>query len=165
MKTRLLVTVLVPVLVALFVPAAVLAKGNFSFIVIQGGGIDGELRSTDPALTDDFFAFADFFSAQTDQPAKPGLGYKVIRYYSYNGREIAFDYLHYYPETGYVYYDGIMGGWSEYDGKWYVANPNIKTSFENIFLKQTQSATPFIAAAALSLLFVLAFMFRQTSTH
>lgn len=165
MKTRLLVTILVPVLVALFVPAAVLAKGNFSFIVIQGSGVDGKLRSTDPALTDDFFAFADFSSARTDQPAKPGPGYEVIRYYDDNGREFAFDHLHYYPETGYVYYDGIVGGWSEYDGKWYIANPNIKDSFENIFLKQSQSAAPFIAAAALSLLFVLAFMFRPTATH
>jgi len=166
MKTRLLVTILLPMLVALLIPAAVLAKGNFSFIVIQGGGINRELRSTDPALTGDFLAFADFFSAKTDKPAKPGIGYEVIRYYSdTNGPAQAFDHLHYYPDSGYVFYDGIVNGWSEYDNKWYRAKPEIKGAFENSLpSKPNQSLMPFIIAAGLSLIFIVAFLIHKPST-
>jgi hypothetical protein len=48
--------------------------------------------------------------------------------------------LHYYPDSGYVFYDGIVNGSSEYDGKWYTANPNIKSVFEAALVAQTQSA-------------------------
>lgn len=166
MKKHLQVSIFLLTLIALTLPFNVFAKGSFSFVVIRGGGMDGELRSVDPALTDTFFAFADFSSAKTDKPASLGIGYEVIRYYSdTNGHEQAFDHLHYYPDSRYVFYDGIVNGWSEYDGKWYVASPDIKVSFENALIKQTQSATPLIIVAALSLLFVVAFLVRQTSTY
>ncbi|MCI0607869.1 MAG: hypothetical protein L0Z71_02260 [Anaerolineae bacterium] len=45
-------------------------------------------------------------------------------------REVAFDRLHYYPDTGFVYYDGIVNGSSEYDGKWYTARSDMKATFE-----------------------------------
>jgi hypothetical protein len=40
-----------------------------------------------------------------------------------------FDQLHYYPYTGYVYYDGLVNGSSEYDGKWYAATPSAEEPF------------------------------------
>ena len=114
----------------------VFAKGGFSFITIAGPGLDEEVRSTDPALTTDFFAFADYYQDKTEVPAKPGTGYEITRYYIDGSREIAFDRLHYYPDTGFVYYDGIAGGGSsEYDGEWYTAKPEIKTIFESALAK------------------------------
>jgi hypothetical protein len=107
------------------------AKGGFSFITITGSDLKEEIRSTDPALTEDFFTFADFYRNKTSAPADPGVGYEITRYYIEGVGEIAFDRLHYYPETGFVYYDGIVNGSSEYDGEWYTANSEIKSIFES----------------------------------
>ena len=119
------------VLLALTTILTVLAKGQFSFIAITGPGIDEEIRSTDSGLTTDFFAFADFYRDKVNAPAEPGPGYQITRYYIDGNREIAFDQLHYYPGTGFVFYDGIVNGDSEYDDEWYSANPAIQTAFES----------------------------------
>lgn len=118
------------VLLALIASMTVLAKGGFSFISITGPGIDEDIRATDLKLTEDFFAFADFYQDKVDAPKDPGLGYEIRRYYIDGKREIFFDRLHYYPATGFVFYDGMVNGNSEYDGEWYSANPAIKTVFE-----------------------------------
>jgi len=114
----------------------VFAKGGYSFITIQGADLKGKVRLSDPALTTDFFAFADFYLNKTDTPANPGVGYEVTRYYVNGGAESAFDKLHYYPETGFVYYDGIVNGSSKYDGHWYIANPDMKNLFETALYTQ-----------------------------
>ena len=107
------------------------AKGGFSFIAINGPSLKAEVRSSDPALTEDFFAFADFYRNKTGAPAEPGPGYEVTRCYIEGARVVVFDHLHYYPNTGFVFYDGIAGGgWSEYDGKWYTAKAEVRTAFE-----------------------------------
>jgi hypothetical protein len=77
-----------------------------------------------------------FFQDRTEAPVNPGIGYEITRYYVEGSRESAFDKLHYYPETGFVYYDGIVNGSSEYDGKWYTAKPEIKTIFESALHSQ-----------------------------
>jgi hypothetical protein len=116
---------------ALFTAITGFAKGGFAFIAVSGADLKGEVRLSDPALTQGFFTFADFYRNKTEAPANPGVGYEITRYYVDGKRETAFDTLHYYPETGYVYYDGIAnGGSSEYDGKWYTAVPEIKSTFE-----------------------------------
>ena len=120
----------------------VFAKGGFSFITVTGKDLKDAVRLTDPALTEDFFAFADFFQDKAKEPANPGAGYEITRYYIDGKRDVAFDRLHYYPGTSFVYYDGIVNGSSEYDGEWYTAKPEIKTVFENVLLKQTQLAAP-----------------------
>ncbi len=117
-------------LVALITSITVFAKGNFSFITITGSNLKDVVRLTDPALTTDFFAFADFYQDKTGTPEDPGEGYEITRYYIDAGQESTFDQLHYYPKTGYVFYDGIVNGDSEYDGKWYKANPDILKPFE-----------------------------------
>ena len=119
-------------LLALITSMTVLAKGGFSFISITGPDIDEEVRATDLKLTEDFFAFADFYRDRVETPKDPGQGYEITRYYIDGKREIAFDQLHYYPMTGFVFYDGIVNGDSEYDGEWYSANPAIKTVLESV---------------------------------
>ena len=118
-------------LLALITSIAVLAKGGFSFISITGPGIDEEIRATDLKLTEDFFAFADFYRDKVEAPKDPGMGYEIRRYYIDGKREILFDQLHYFPSAGFVFYDGIVNGDSEYDGEWYSANPAVKTVFES----------------------------------
>jgi len=118
-------------LLTLMISITVFAKGNFSFITITGPDLKEPIRSTDPALTTDFFAFADFTQSLTAAPANPDVGYEITRYYIDSGNESAFDQLHYYPDTGFVYFDGLVGGSSEYDGKWYTAESGIKKAFTN----------------------------------
>lgn len=118
------------------------AKGGFTFIGITGPNLKAELRVDDPALTTDFFAFANFSEDKIKAPADPGEGYEITRYYVDGKREIIFDRLHYYPETGLVFYDGIENGESEYDGAWYTANPGIQTAFEAVLADRTAAVAP-----------------------
>jgi hypothetical protein len=118
-------------LLALSTSITVSAKSSFAFISITGPELKEAVRLSDPTLTADFFTFADFFRDGTEAPVDPGIGYEITRYYVEGSRETAFDKLHYYPDTGFVYYDGIVNGSSEYDGKWYTARPNLKTIFES----------------------------------
>lgn len=112
---------------------AVFAKGSFDYLAVKGPGITGEINITNPALTGDFFAFADFSQGEIPAPAEAGEGYQVVRVYveTVNGKPspTPFDQLHYYPYTGYVFYDGLVNGSSEYDGKWYTANPAAEQPF------------------------------------
>lgn len=125
------------VLLTCFTVIAVSAKGGYSFITISGADIAQPIRTNESALTEDFFAFADFYRDRVEAPANTGVGYEITRYYMDGGREIAFDRLHYYPSTGYVYYDGIVNGSSEYDRKWYAAAPGVKSVFEHALTAAT----------------------------
>lgn len=126
----------------LFPLTAVLAKGNFDYLTVKGPGITGEINITNPALTEDFFAFADFMQGEVPPPADPGQGYQVIRVYleTVDDKPAArlFDQLHYYPYTGYVFYDGLVEGASEYDGKWYAANPAADAPFRAVLAERAR---------------------------
>lgn len=121
---------------------AVFAKGNFDYLTVKGPGITGEINITNPALTEDFFAFADFTQGEVPPPADPGQGYQVIRVYleTVDDKPTArlFDQLHYYPYTGYVYYDGLVEGASEFDGKWYAANPAADAPFRAVLAERAR---------------------------
>ena len=132
------------VLIALITSVTAFAKGGFAFVAISGPNLKDMIRATNPELTTDFFAFADFYSNKAEAPTNAGTGFEVTRFYIDNSREVAFDRLHYYPETGFVFYDGIMNGSSEYDGKWYTARWEIKTAFE----KAIYEPIPAVAAVA-----------------
>jgi hypothetical protein len=97
MFTRIRTAIGFAVLTALVMTISAFAKGGFSFIAITGPNLKEEIRSTDLTLTEDFFAFADFYRNKTSAPADPGPGYEITRYYVDGKREIAFDRLHYYP--------------------------------------------------------------------
>lgn len=131
------------VALCLFVPSAIVAaKGEFDYIIIKGPGITGEINVTNPALTSDFFAFADFTQGDVPPPTDPGQGYEIVRVYveTVDGKPTArlFDQLHYYPYTGYVYYDGLVEGASEYDGKWYAANPSANEPFRAVLAERAR---------------------------
>jgi hypothetical protein len=130
MFSRIRIALGLALLMSLLTSITALAKGNFSFIAITSAKLKNEVRLSDPALTHDFFTFADYFQNKTETPVDPGVGYEITRYYINGQTETAFDRLHYYPETGFVYYDGIVNGASEYDGKWYIAKSEIKSIFE-----------------------------------
>ncbi|HSL42982.1 MAG TPA: hypothetical protein VK897_06095 [Anaerolineales bacterium] len=120
----------IALLMTLISTIAAVAKGGFDFIAITGPNLKETVRVTDVALTEDFFTFANFYEDKTEAPANPGEGYEITRHYIDGNRTITFDRLHYYPETGFVFYDGIENGESEYDGEWYTAKPEIKAVFE-----------------------------------
>ena len=136
MFSRIRIAVGLALLLGLLTCVTVLAKGEFSFIAVTGGQLTDEVRLSDPALTRDFFTFADFYRNKTEAPVDPGVDYEITRYYLDGHTERAFDRLHYYPETGLVYYDGIVNGSSEYDGEWYTAQPEIKSTFETALFTQ-----------------------------
>lgn len=129
-------------LLSLISSIAAFAKGGFDFILITGPDITEAVRVTDTALTEGFFAFANFYEDKTKAPAAPGVGYEITRHYIDGNREYIFDRLHYYPDTGFVFYDGIENGDSEYDGEWYTANPEIKTIFESALALSAKSLAP-----------------------
>ena len=144
----------------LFLPAIALAKGDFDYLTVKGPGITGEIDITNPALTADFFAFADFSKDEIDAPADPGQGYQVVRVYVVDTKDQPFDQLHYYPYTGYVYYDGLISGSSEYDGRWYTANPSAEEPFRDA-LKQRARLT-WIPLGVLLLLIAVFFYFYRS---
>jgi hypothetical protein len=134
------------------------AKGNFDYVTVKGPGITGEINITNPALTGDFFAFADFSKGNIASPAAPGEGYQVVRVYVMDNNDQPFDQLHYYPYTGYVYYDGVVNGSSEYDGRWYAANPAAEEPFRAALAERARLTwIPFAALAVLLIVFFIAY--------
>lgn len=120
------------ILFAFLIPSSIaLAQGDFAYVAVSGQGIQGEMTLTDPIFTQDFFAFADFSKGEIPAPADfdPNAAYEITRFYLVDAKPKAFDSLIYYPDQGYVHYNGLAEGESEYDGKWYAANPAIERPF------------------------------------
>ncbi len=136
MFTRIKFALGLALMLTILLTTTALAKGSFAFIAISGESLNSEVRTADRSLTVDWFAFADFPGGGIPAPANPPEGgYMILRYYIDGGREFAFDELHYYPAAGMVYYDGLRGGRSEYDGKWYQAKPEIEAVFMNALMR------------------------------
>jgi len=129
MFPRIRIALAVALLLALVTSITVFAKGSFSFITVAGSTLKEPIRLTDPVLLSDVF----FSQGTIEAPSDPGIGYEITRYLV--GEE-AFDKLHYYPDTGFVYYDGIVNGSSGDDGNWYTANPEIKVIFKTALAGQ-----------------------------
>lgn len=142
MLNRLRTALGLALLLSLLMSVTVSAKGGFDYITITGPGLKEAVTATDPTLTEDFFTFANFYEDRTKAPADPGEGYEIIRYYKEGIGARAFDRLHYFPESGLVFYDGIENGESEYDNGWYTANPMIKRSFDSALSVQTAPSVP-----------------------
>ena len=140
MLTRLRIATGFVLAVLLITFTTTFAKGGFDFITITGPNLKQAVRVTDTSLTTDFFAFANFYEDKTKAPEDPGEGYEITRHYEQGVSDVIFDRLHYYPESGFVFYDGIENGDSEYDGEWYTANPETKPAFENALSVQTGPA-------------------------
>ncbi len=159
---------ILPLLIAvvlLLIPTSALAKGSFSYLTVKGPRLNEDLKVTESALLN-FFTFADFFKGSVDVPANPGEGYEVTRTFvdSETRRVQNFDMLHYYPDTGYVYYDGLINGSSEYDGKWYKAHPEVEAEFRSELAKPARlNWIAFAALFALVIISVLAYRMRAQS--
>lgn len=149
-------------ILALVIPAtAVFANGDFDYIVIKGPGITGDINASSPVFTQDYFAFADFSQGSIDPPADPGSGYQVVRMVAEGSKGVPFDQLHYYPYSGYVYYDGIVNGFSEYGTQWYLANPAMEEPFRAVLAEDARLTwIPFAVFAALLIVFVIAYQSR-----
>ena len=91
------------------------AKGEFDYIVIKGPGITGDISVTNPDLTQDFSSL-QIFHRRNSASLRPRAGYQIVRMIVKGSSSDPFDQLHYYPYTGYAYYDGLVNGSSEYDG-------------------------------------------------
>lgn len=103
-------------------------KGRSDRVTIVEEGSTTEIQVTDEALLE-FFSFSRFpeqILAESPEPATKA--YVVTRgHFTPDGVFHAFDRLHYYPSdspghSGFVYYDGLVSGRSEYDQKWYTAS-------------------------------------------
>ena len=140
MLTRLRIATGFALAVLLITFTTTFAKGGFDFITITGPNLNQAVRVTDTSLTTDFFAFANFYKDKTKAPEDPGEGYEITRHYEQGVSDVIFDRLHYYPDSGFVFYDGIENGDSEYDGEWYTAKFETKPAFENALSVQTGPA-------------------------
>jgi hypothetical protein len=135
-----------------------LEGGGFDYITIKGPGITGEIDVTNPELTGDFFAFADFSRGEVAEPADAGQGYEIVRVYVEGSTDAPFDRLRYYPYTGFVFYDGLINGSSEYDGKWYAANPSAEAPFRKVLAERARlSWIPFAILLIMLTIFYLAY--------
>ncbi|MCC6300359.1 MAG: hypothetical protein IT314_13780 [Anaerolineales bacterium] len=142
----------------LLLPTIALAKGEFDYITVEGPGLSGELTITNPALTDDFFAFADFTKEAIEAPADPGEGYQIIRYYVVENKAQPFDSLSYFPYTGFVYYNGLAEGSSEYDKKWFAANPSANEPFHAALAARARLTwIPFIVLGVILVVFFFSY--------
>jgi uncharacterized integral membrane protein len=162
---------LILIVLSLFITSAfVLAKGDFDYLAVKGPGITGEINITNPALTGNFFVFANFTQGEVPVPGDPGQGYQVVRVYveTVDGKPspMPFDQLHYYPYTGYVYYDGIINGSSEYDDKWYAANPSAEAPFRAALAERARLTwIPFVVLIVIIGVFFIAYNGKPKRAH
>lgn len=149
-------------MLALVIPGTVaLADGEFDYIVVKGPGITGDINVSSPLFTADIYTFADFSKGSVSPPTDHGQGYQIVRMHAEGSKGIPYDQLHYYPYTGYVYYDGIVNGFSENGGKWYIANPDIKEPFRAILAEDARLTwIPFAVLAALLIGFFVAYQMK-----
>lgn len=103
-----------------------LAKGPPQHIRIDGPGLAEPLEITESAKLEalGMASLEDFFSSVPDPGALASV-YLLTRSYQDGDRMVPFDQVLFAPGPpggpGYVYYVGIINGWSEYDGKWFRA--------------------------------------------
>ena len=140
-----LVIATLTLLVMLLLTHPALAKGSFSKIAISGGSLNTEIEVTDPDLLD-FFSLSDFPNARVEEPqVDPRSCFLLTRYQrEQSGEFTPWDRLRYCPAssgaTGYVYYEGLINGRSEYKGYWYRASP----SGEKALMQAIATSTPAI---------------------
>ena len=120
-------------------PAA--AKANFDRITVQEQGSETQVEVTDPALLG-FFAFTDFSDGRREPPRVVGPAFVVTRWEMDRAADAGFqpwDRLRYYHTSqdntlgrGWVFYEGLLNGSSEYDGQWYPSTRNADALMEGI---------------------------------
>src|SRR6185369_2409145 len=119
----------------------------FGLVVISGGGLAADIEVTDRHLLD-FGSFNDFSQSLIEAPADPGTGYIISRGWPNDAFTpfAPWDRLRYYPgaagQPGYVFYEGLVNGSSEYDGHWYRASANAEQYLLPLLAAQQRAASP-----------------------
>ena len=119
------------------------AKGSFDKIVVFAG-VSGSFEVDEPSLLG-FFSFSDF-SERLSWPAAPGEGWLIARYANdqKTGEPVPVDHIWMYPPSGnrgpFVYYQGLVNGSSEYDGKLFEGNPEALRQLQSIVEASSQPA-------------------------
>lgn len=118
---------LVLALSALSAPHLLQAKGTPTYVAITGSGLPNSIEVRDPLVLEnlDMISLMNIWKPIAE-PAKRGLGVEITRYGGKPGALQADDRLHYFPNPtgglGFVRYDGLINGGSEFDNKWFQAN-------------------------------------------
>jgi hypothetical protein len=113
-------------LVTLLAVVPTSAKGSFGKLIVYGEGEAVEITHQDLLAFD---SFNEFSAPYRGIPSVTTPGLLIIRgaVDSRTGQFVAFDSLRLFPETSssdaFVYYEGLVNGWSEYDHRWYAARP------------------------------------------
>jgi hypothetical protein len=135
---------LVIVLALILVPI-VSAKGLPAKVTITGPDQEEEIAVTDPDLLENLGmgTFPAFWREMTAAP-QVGAGYELVRYFeAKRGTFRASDRLSYYPDPsggpGYIHCIGVVEGWSEYDGKWFLATTRNKAAIQSILAENGMS--------------------------
>jgi len=138
-KTRLMILFL-GLTVLLLSASIVGAKGEWGKVTISGNGLIREIEITDPVMLEDLAlgTFQDLALGEIVTPQVVGAGYSLLRgWENEDGVFVPFDNVHYYPdpagERGYVYYDGLVNGSSEFDRRWYRVTPAGDAVMQQIF--------------------------------
>ena len=131
MKRRLIIVGVM--LVMLVMVNTVVAKGPPREVVITGPGIEGELVVRDTARLEHLGIVGLMVIPESiGMPSHTGPGYTLVR--------DGWDKARYYPDLsggpGYVYYVGLINGWSEYDGHWFAATPEGDAEMRSLLATQ-----------------------------
>ena len=153
---RSLIFIFFGILLILFATASVAeAKGNFNKVIVYGDG--QAIESNDSS----FLEFNGFFNFGKPYPGTPTVvdeGYLIVRYGmdQDTGEYIAFDSLRLFTKSlasgskPFVYYEGLVNGWSEYDHQWYEANPNTTATLQKIVEQASKSQFQSVSTLLLS---------------
>lgn len=119
-------------LLSVVVVQAAFAKGRSQVIGVNMPGATETIWSKDPVVLEHLsMAMLEDFSQEVDfsRPVSLGPAVEINRYYQANEQAtpVQFDRVIYFRDVrggvGYVYYYGLVNGWSEYDGHWFRARP------------------------------------------
>ena len=117
-----------------------LAKGPWGKVEISGEGLSGVVEITDSQLLDELSLgiFQDLQLGSIPPPEVVGGGYKMLRGWdNEQGVFTAFDLVHYYLDpaggAGYLYYDGLVNGSSEFDRHWYRVTRQGEAAIQGFF--------------------------------
>ncbi|MBZ0296863.1 MAG: hypothetical protein K8L99_30155, partial [Anaerolineae bacterium] len=121
----------------------VLAKGPAHRIIISGGDLSTEIVLTEPYQIQPIsMAMLEEFPdpVEVSESLTPESGYQLKRYFrTDSGQYVQFDGVRYVPDPdggrGYIFYEGIYNGWSEYDGKWFHASAEGESALQDILSK------------------------------
>jgi hypothetical protein len=119
--------------------ASVNAKGSFNCFLLYGDGKAIEVMDSSLLLFD---TFNDFSTSIPGSPSVITPGFLIARGATDNrtGDCTPIDTLRFFPSSlgagskPVVYYEGLVNGWSELDGKWYYAKPEAAAALERLLL-------------------------------